>query len=299
MESAPVPPRNDAAHSAVHPPWRLRRESAVFVGTKPIAANLLPLAGDMLDWLRQKGQLSIVTEHQRGKTYSFTNPYTYSGSSLAVQLGGAINDIADFSSNDQALDSMEAEFRRIRLESELILQFSRFCEAVIKQMLYCTNLHDRLYKRAALGRLLAFDCRPCRKANKPHYVSMLGALAHHYFECHVIEHCLFDHLAFVGNRRSEESAHSDSATPRFLDAGASREQAKRRLDEVGRELGHMCQHLGTIERKMIAEIDVFIRHAPNSPPHDELARIPVRLSDVFPKDEVAGSTEASRGPERP
>ncbi len=275
------PPRHQAAHAAMHPSWRLRRQSAIFVGDRPWVPNLVPVADEMCKWLQQKGSISLVIKAESGQPISFTNPYTYSSTSLAAQLASAINQTADFAVARSPIDPIEAELQRIRLESELVLQFARFFEAAMKQMLYCTNFDEGDYTRATMGRLLAFDCSGCRKKGKPHYVSLLGALAHHYFDCIMLESCLFDHLAFVGTRRNKQAAHSESATPRLTSVVESRAAAKQCLDEVGQELGHMCQHIGQIEMKMVAEINLWIRSFPDIPSHDDLMRIPVRVSDVL------------------
>ena len=169
----------------------------------------------------------------------------------------------------------------MRLESELTLQFARFIEAAMKQMLYCTTIAERYCTHAAMGQLLAFDCSACRKEGNPHCVSMLGALAHHYFDCYVLESCLFDHLAFVGKQRNKRAAHSESEVPRFTLVADSRAAAKQYLEEVGGELRHMCQHIGEIERKMLSEISLWITHHPIVPPNDGFMRNPVRIDDVF------------------
>lgn len=285
------PPQHQQAHAAMHPPWQLRKQSAIFLEECPWAPNLVPVAGEMCNWLQQKGHISLVTEAERGQARSFTNPYTYSATSLAAQLASTINQIYTFSASEIPIDSIEAELQRIRLESELILQFARFCEAAMKQMLYCTNFDERYYKRATMGGLLAFDCSECRRAKKPsHHVSLLGALAHHYFDCRTLEGCLFDHLAFVGKRRNKQAGHSESETPRFASVEESRVAAGQYLNEVGQELGHMCEHIGEIEVKMVEEVNLWIRFFPNAPSHDELMRIPVRVSDVL---DFPGASSAS------
>ena len=286
------PPRNNSAHAAMHPPWRLGRQSAVFFGERPFSPNIVPVAQEMCSWLQQKGHVTLITESERGSPLGLTNPYSYSASSLAAQLCSAINEMSYFINDGQEIPSIEAELRRIRLESELTLQFARFCEASIKQMLYCTAMDANIYNRATMGRLLAFDCPDCRKSGTPHFVSLLGALAHHYYNCTTLETCLFDHLAFIGTRRNKEAAHSEAATPRYSQASESRIAAKEYLDMVGHELGHMCQHIGEIESKMIVEIKLWILHFPNAPSPEALMRIPVRVSDVLDNLDSPQSAES-------
>jgi hypothetical protein len=210
---------------------------------------------------------------------AFTNPYTYATSSLALQLASAINQMSDFAGSTSPLPPIEAELSRIRFESELALLFTRFCEAAIKQMLYCTTFDEKDYRKATMGSLLAFDCRECRKAKKPHFVSMLGALAHRYFCCYLLESCLFDHLAFAGTQRNHTAAHSDTKIPKACTVEESREAAMATLREVGHELGHMCQHIGEIEQKMISEISLWVRCYPETPGYQQFMKIPARLHD--------------------
>ena len=272
-------PKDARAHAAMHPAWRLRREAAVFVDAEPVAANIVALGSEMSLWLGQKGNLTAFTEADRNLPRALTNPYTYAASSLALQLASVINEMSDFAGSASLISPIEAEVSRIRFESELILLFTRFCEAAIKQMLYCTTIDDKHYRRAAMGSLLAFDCRKCRKARKPHFISMLGALAHRYFCCHVLESCLFDHLAFAGAQRNDTAAHSDTKIPRACAVEDSRAAAMATLQEVGQELGHMCQHIGEIEEKMIAEISLWIGRYPETPGYQQFMKIPARVHD--------------------
>lgn len=274
-------------HDAMHPPWRLARNSAIWVDSRPVRANLVPVGAEMCDWLGQKGQLTVVTEGHRGLTESYTNPYTYYATSLATQLAAAINEIIEFAESNTPMNAFEAEMRRIRLESELSLNFARFCEAAMKQMLHCTDFRTALYKKAALGPLLSQDCRECRKKGNLHSFSLLGALSHHYFQCHSLEHCLYDHLKIAGGRRNSLSAHSDTDVPKPTTAAESREMAASQTQIIGHDLGHMAQHLGEIEKAMIAEIDLRIAHWPSAPPLEDLLKIPVRLEP--PKSSSEGS----------
>lgn len=271
-------PRNPKAHNAMHPDWRLRKEAAIYLNDTPSGPNLLPIANQMHNWLKRQGDIRILSDAERSAGVSFTNPYSYSSSSLAIQLAATINDIADFLESEFQMDPTDSEVRRIRLESELRMLFARFCESAIKQMLYCTNLDHRKYKSSSMGELLVADCKACRKNGTAHHVSLIGALAHHYFECHVLESCLFDHLAFAGSLRNKISAHSDSASPRAVPNEETRNHLDTVLKEVGNELAHMCEHLGSLELKMIAEIQLWLDCSPKCPTIDELLIIPARYT---------------------
>jgi hypothetical protein len=175
------------------------------------------------------------------------------------------------------MSPLDAEVARIRLHNELVLYPARFCEAAIKQMLYCTRIPRRLYKRAGLGQLLAIECDTCRKAGaQQHDISLLGALAHQYFLCHTLEGCVFEHLKLVGHRRNVEAAHSDALSLNPRTAAASQQELDKVLDEVACLFKHMVDHIGQIEQRMLAEISLYIQHRPGMPPADGFMLIPAR-----------------------
>lgn len=271
-------PHGRGAHAASHPDWDLRREALIWADGTPVAPNLVPFADEMRAWLQQKGHLSVVTQTAADTPLRYTNPYTYSAATIGAGLGAIINAAFAFSEGTDPIDPLEAEIERIRLHSELVINIARFCEVTIKQLLHCTTVPRRMYQRATLGQLLALDCDACRKAGQPtHDVSLLGALAHHYFECHALEHCVLDHLKIVGERRKMDAAHSSAPTLNPRNAAASRADLRTLLDEVGQGLGHMADHIGTYERKLLAEVNLVIFQWPNAPTLDQLSRIPVRI----------------------
>lgn len=244
----------------------------------PIGPNMLPLATEMCDWLGQKCHgLSACIEENRGAVGFATNPYTYYASAIGTSLGEVINAVGTFVESIDGADRIEAEVTRVRLQSELVLYTARFCEATIKQMLYCTQIPRDMYEDASLGRLLAVDCQECRNAHKPrHDISLLGALAHQYFLCHTLEHCMADHLSFVGKRRNEQAAHAQSIVLDPKGVSHSRERLRVTFDEVCHEFGHMVEHIGQIETRMIAEISLINRHYPLHPPVQSYGRIRAR-----------------------
>lgn len=260
------------AHAASHPDWDLRREAFIWADGVPIAPNLVPFADEMRNWLSQKGQLSVVTEETRRHPLGYTNPFTYHAATIGAGLGAAVNAAFAFTESTESLDPLDAEVERIRLHSELVINVARFCEAAIKQLLHCSTIPRRLYVRATLGQLLALDCDACRKAGQPtHDISLLGALAHRYFECLALEHCVLDHLKIVGERRKMDAAHSSAPILNPRDAATSRAELRAVLDEVGHGLGHMADHIGIYERKLLAELNLVILGWPNSPSIDALS----------------------------
>lgn len=273
-------------HEATHPAWGYRREALVWINNKPLKSNLIPFASEMALWLRQKSSgLPLHTKFSEGVIGEVTNPYSYSLGTISVGIGAAISDAFDFVESAEEMDAIDAEVKRIRLESELTLNAARFCEATIKQMLYCTQFPPRMYEKAAMGQLLAQECENCRKAGRQrHDLSLLGSLAHRFFLCHILDNCAVDHLQLVARRRNLEAAHSDSQSIHPRGARESREQLAGALSEIGQELGHMADHIGLIESKMIAETALCVRTYPRWPAWDDLSRIPVRDLDQYPQE---------------
>src|SRR5690242_8799201 len=185
MDSSSTQPieHSKRPHGATHPGWGFRRESAIWMGDEPWAPNMVAIAAEMSEWLSQaKPYMAVSSEAERNRPGSFTNPYTYHASSIGAALGAVINEAHAFVTSEEGMSPLDAEVARIRLHNELVLYPARFCEAAIKQMLYCTHIPRRLYKRASLGQLLAIECDTCRKAGaQRHDISLLGALAHQYF----------------------------------------------------------------------------------------------------------------------
>lgn len=269
-------PHGNDPHRASHPSWELRRESAIWVDGVASEPNLIPHASQMCGWLGQRAQLTIIGEHERRHPKGPTNPHSYHASTIGLALAQTICSTFNFIESASEVDPTEAEIERVRLHHELVLYAARFCEATVKQMLFCTTLKPRFYKHSSLGHLLSFDCQKCRKGGLPtHGVSMLGALAHRYHQCDALDGCVFDHLQLVNRRRNVEAAHSDTLTLNVRTAEASREDLSQALKRICQEFGHMCEHIGDIEGAMLKEINLHIAHQPDPPPLEELAKIPV------------------------
>lgn len=115
---------------------------------------------------------------------------------------------------------------------------------------------------------------------------MLGSLAHRFFLCHVLDNCAIDHLQLVARRRNQEAAHSHSQSIHPRTARESRKHLAESLSEIGRELGHMADHIGEIEAKVIAETELFIRSYPNPSPWGELGKIPVRNLEQYQREDA-------------
>lgn len=270
-------------HAATHPEWAYRREAIVWFGNIPLKPNFVPYGRDMCHWLQKKSNhISLFTKASSELTCELSNPYSYSLTAISVAVASAINDAGSFSESEDEMDPVEAEVARIRLEAELVILVSRFCEAAIKQMLYATQIPPELYKRATMGQLLARDCQACKKTGSArHDISLLGALAHRFFLCPILDKCAIDHLGMVARRRNLEAAHSDSQMLNPRTAKESKADLARALEVLGNDLGHMADHISEIELKMVKETDLFIKYYPKRPPLEELFRIPIRNPDQY------------------
>lgn len=270
-------------HGAAHPPWVFRREAAIWIENTPFEPNMIPVATEMLGWLKQeRHEVAVLTEMERAGSFTWTNPYTYHASSIQVALSAVINDAAAFSRSEEDIAALDAEIQRIRLHTELVLYSARFCEAAIKQMLFCTSIPRRLYKRASLGQLLAVDCDACRKAEQPtHDISLLGALAHRYYLCFELEGCVIDHLQLVARRRNVEAAHSDTLAIHPRTAIESRQDLSSALDDIVGLFAHMLEHIAKIEHRMMAENRLFLSCWGRMPSLDEFMQIPARPPEAL------------------
>lgn len=264
-------------HGATHPDWCYRPEAVVRLGALPIKPNLAPLAGEMALWLQTKiPGLSLHTEQSGTLTCQPKNPYTFSLCAIGYAFCRTVNDAFAFVESSEEIDPVDAEVKRIRYESELVIYAARFCEAAIKQMLYCTSFPADLYEKATMGQLLSRPCEACGKGKEGHDISLLGALAHRFFLCPMLDNCAIDHLLLVARRRNLEAAHSDSQSINPRTAAETRAHLNKSLFDIGHELGHMADHIGAIEAKMIAETELFITSGITGPTIGDLTKIPIR-----------------------
>lgn len=245
---------------AYHFDWEFRREATIWIGDRATCINFHPLATELRLWLLRKGQFSVFTEEGKGLLTSLTNPYSYHASVIAAILSNSINTSHRFATSTDSIGEMEADIERIRIYNELVLYTARFCEATIKQLLYCTQIPASYYKNAALGALLASECKVCKGGGMSrHKISMLGSLGHRYHLCLSFEQCLFEHLKIVNRRRNVEAAHSETQGLRLRPSVESRAQLARDSIEVGNELVHMLQHISDLELRIEDELNSRMR----------------------------------------
>ena len=276
-------------HEASHQPWEFCR-GAVFWNSKghPLAPNIEPAAEKMRAWLSRETQgmwgshiyASPFLEKQR-------NPYSGSLETLGASIAQIVDDTFNFIEAVDEMHPIEAEIRRIRLQTELVLHAARFCEATIKQMLHCTSFSRAKYKNAALGQLLAQDCHACRKAGAPnHQFSLMGSLAHQYYQCLEFEHCGFDHLVLTNKRRNLEAAHSEAQRLRDCTVQESRQALKATLDEVANAFTHLLGHIAGVETALIREVEIRIEYYPNMPPREAFRGLLTKTSLNYDENDV-------------
>lgn len=240
---------------AYHQEWEFSKNAILFDRGYPAGINIHPIATEFRNWLQQKGQFSVLSEEDKSQPYAFTNPYTYHASVLAAILANVINASHAFSMSTGPVGAMDAEIERIRLYSEQILYTVRFCEATIKQLLFCTQIGKKYYDNAALGALLSADCRGCKNSEgKRHKVSLLGSLAHRYGLCIPFEQCLFEHLKLVNKQRASEAAHAEAQMIFIRTSEVSRAQLNEDSVTAGNELVHMLEHISDLETRMVDEL---------------------------------------------
>ncbi len=225
--------------------------------TDPCGVNFMPLATELRSWLLRKGgKVSYFSHDRDGRgPLTLTNPYTESGSVLALMYADAVNEAHAFSNATDEMDNISAEMRRSRFYSELALLNVRISEACIKQLLFCTAIATKDYKKSALGGLLVRECRACEKAGQPHNISLLGSLAHRFELCLQIEGCLDKHLAIANRRRNTQAAHATFSGFDPKPVKQVRAWLNREVTELGEELVHLLQHIGQIEAKMREELE--------------------------------------------
>ena len=247
---------------AYHIGWEFRKEALIVEGSIIQKINFHPLATELKGWLKGAGNFVIFTESDKAKPKAINNPHTYNASVIVSILANVINSAHAFATSTEEIKPIDAEVERIRLYSEVTLYTARACEALIKQLLYCTNIPPKYYKKSSLGGLLSADCKSCRKAGKPiHKISMLGSIAHRYDLCLEIEKCLSEHLKIVNRRRNVEAAHSESLAITNNNSKEARAQLFHDTQSSGNDLVHMLEHISELEGKMREELKSWPKSA--------------------------------------
>ncbi|MFM0659975.1 hypothetical protein [Paraburkholderia sediminicola] len=187
----------------------------------------------------------------------YSNPYTFSGTALGLILSRVVNSWHDYTESESFNhNEVDAEVERLRVYNEVVLYAARFCEVVIKQLLYCTQVPEKQFTRMALGALLESPCPSCNKKNgqQPHSISMVGTLAHPFHLCLEFEHCAMDHMALVNTLRNSEAAHSDIQMLNIRTVAESKAHLAKDCGEVLSRFIHMLSHLEKLERGMLDDL---------------------------------------------
>lgn len=239
-----------------HQPWVYRAQAFRWKGEKIAGVNFVPLAREMRAWLMQRGMLRTISPNDMQGESGPINLYMLSGTSLTLIMARVVNAWHDFATNPSSHDEIGAEIERLRLYNEIVLYAARICEVIVKQLLYCTEIPESLYKRMAIGALLESPCPDCKKQNgkKPHLISLVGSLAHPFHLCHEFDHCAMNHMAIVNKLRNSQAAHSEIQTLKIRTADESKAQAFTECEEVLNGFVHMLSHLEKLEEKMIMDL---------------------------------------------
>jgi len=216
------------------------------------AVNVFPFATELREWLlQQPAELLLITP----ESLSLTNPFSHHASYLVGIFTEVVNDFAAFVQGRDAdlAEPWQVDLKRMRFVSEMTLYAVRICEALFKQLLYCTQFDFERYWYKPLGPLLAARCRAC-KGKKRHQVSLTGSLAHRYNLCGQYEQCLRKDLEYLNHLRNAQAAH---ATVGQTNMSPAVEEAWRIAEwycnEIGNKFAHMLEHISEIELAMIKE----------------------------------------------
>lgn len=256
MNSKPGP-TEEREWRGIHHPWAYSPLAFRWFGESIAGINFLPLASETRAWLLRSGNLSLMPAPERPARGGFTNPYTESGVTLQILLSKVVNASFGYSTTETPDDNeVDAEAERIRLYSEVLLYSARLCEAMIKQLLYCTQIPEPRYKQMALGALLESPCPACKRQSGgvPHLVSLVGTLAHPFHLCLEFEHCAMDHMDLVNRLRNAEAAHASVQHFNVRTVQESKAQLKRDSDEALNGFVHMLSHLEKLERSMLFDL---------------------------------------------
>lgn len=202
--------------------------------------------------MAQQGTLRYGTSYE--KVDGFANPHTQPATQLNVIYASVLNEAHSFANDMSPMDPLEAEIKRIRLNTELTLYSARICECLIKQLVFLTTLALDDYETASLGELLSRPCKACGDGGKPHRVSLLGSLAHRYNLCHEYEECLAVKTRMVNRRRNFEAAHSGVTKFYPKDAQKVRNKFKGEVQRSGNDFIHMLNHIASIEELITKDL---------------------------------------------
>lgn len=244
--------------TGLHVLWELRPDRAVVWNELmlPTRPNFYPYGRELRRWmLGQDWTIPVFPADEA----PFTNPYTEDASVLVAAYMRVTNDGAAWTDERGEINWVSAELRRVRLYSEFVLYTVRVCEALTKQLLFCSDLDPKSYRRDSMGQMLVKDCKACRKKKDPHSVSLLGSLAHRYGRCGAYDNCLDRDLRLLTSLRNQLVAHSETWQLRRVKVATARKDLRQESLATGETLLHMLLHIGEIETAMWEEVSLHIR----------------------------------------
>jgi hypothetical protein len=137
-------------HGGLHLLWQLDPQRAVvWSNGKGIRPNFYPYGRELRRWMLRQNW--TIPAFPAGKA-PFTNPYTEDAAVLVSLYMQVTNSGALWADEIDPMPWISAELQRVRLYSEFVLYTVRVCEALIKQLLFCTDLIPKSYRRVELTR---------------------------------------------------------------------------------------------------------------------------------------------------
>jgi hypothetical protein len=248
---------NSREWHGIHLSWNYRPHAFRWNGEKIEGINFFPAGREMRAWLTQQCPLAIAGGTDNGAVGGYTNPYTAYARSLAAVTSRVVNAFHQYATTPTPdHDAFDAEIERIRLYNEVVLYLARFCEVVIKQLLYCTQIPEKTYGGMALGALLESWCSECKKQNgkEPHLISMVGSLAHPYRLCLEFDHCAMNHLDLVNKLRNSQAAHSGIQALNVRTVEESKLQLLKDCSDILDGYVHMLSHVESLETRMLDDL---------------------------------------------
>src|SRR5687767_12738821 len=107
---------------AAHVQWVFRREAFRWTDSEIQGINFIPFARATHEWLQQRGNgLPAASLQDKDGIDKYTNPFTYSVSSIVLGFAHAVNAACEFGESLSEISPLEAEVERIRIADELIL----------------------------------------------------------------------------------------------------------------------------------------------------------------------------------
>lgn len=254
---------------ASHHEWCFRKEAFTTSAGVPFckksryAPNMQPLATELYNWLlRSIPSIELQTRTIGPSKNPINNPFTYHASTLSTLIVQAANESHSVAKKLKSLEPLEAEVKRIRLYTELVNNATRFCEAIIKQYLFCTAVPEKIYKTESLGRLVVKRCETCKNTTHKHNMSLIGSLAHRYKLCRLFE-CAMPAILELNNERNTYNSHAQTHEIKEITPEESGERLETDSHTLLSKLVHILDHLSALEDLMMDELKSAIRDADN------------------------------------